>query len=246
MSWEIDKIEERISALKKEEVRQFMIAYSELDEKYHGYLQMLPQSIKIWGTSVDKDELQTLQKKYGFDRIYQKDFPYYRIKIPYLGIDGYLAIFNDKYVNVKTSITTEIFEIKDKLVARAMVKAGNKLSIGTIEINKNPKTNVYENIDVPIATAIRKALTYMGIGRFALHKTDHGDNATIIAFKNYLLKQVQPKKEPSSTPTHPSAETIKDGKKEKINNTTKDIFNQLYIGKGCDDKEIPPIVDDVK
>jgi hypothetical protein len=187
--WEKDKIKEVITELQKEEARKFAIAYAELPEKYHGYLQTLPQKTKIWFKQIDEEFIKELQKEHGWDKVSQWDNKgkwavYFTVVSPYLGIDGHLAIFTDRAKgHENASIITEVIEIGSRLLAKAQVKIGREEWQGTVEIPEG------ETVDIPIATAIRKALTYTGDGRFPVHKTPYGDHPMVTKFREFVIEE---------------------------------------------------------
>ena len=58
--WKLTTIEKEITNLKKEEKRQFLIAYASLDPKYHGYIQAFPQKIVVLHSSIEDETLKKL------------------------------------------------------------------------------------------------------------------------------------------------------------------------------------------
>jgi len=191
--WKIAKIKEAVSGLQKEELRRFAVAYSELDEKYHGYLQTVQQTTKVWWEQADPDTMKALQKEFGWDKIGQWDNKgkwsvYYKSIVPYLGIDGHIAIFADKHPDF--SITTEVIQVGNRLLAKASITTGkwtDGSSASTWEGTAEIKDG--ESVDVPVATSIRKALTYTGDGRFPIHTTPYKDHDLVLKFKEFLEKQ---------------------------------------------------------
>lgn len=187
--WKIEKIKKAISELKKEEARKFAIAYGELPEKYHGYLQSLPQNVQIWWEAAPDETLKELQKEYGWAKISQfetqkgngKFRMYYKVEAPYLGIDGHLAMFTDQHKD--GSIRTEIQQVGERLLVKARVFTENGSFEGVSEIPPKDK------VDKHIANAIRKALTYTGDGRFPIHKTEYGGHPMIVKFREFMQKE---------------------------------------------------------
>lgn len=192
-NWEKEKIKEAITVLHKDEARKFAIAYAELNEKYHGYLQTLPQRTKVWYKRIDEEFIKELQKEFGWDKIAQwetknKWAVYFTAIVPYLGIDGHLIIFADraKEKNETVSIKTKVIQIGTlsmRLLAIAQVTMGGNEWYGTAEIGDE------ESVDLTIATAIRKALTYTGDGRFPVHTTPYGDHPLITKFREFIKEQ---------------------------------------------------------
>lgn len=197
--WEVGKIKEAIDKLKKEEIREFMIVYSILEEKYHGYLQALPQRTQVWYQEVDSDALKELKNQYGWDKLYVNKKTFFVAQRPYLGIDGCLAILHDAYDDVK--IATDLVETKHKLVIKATVTAGNlgasayvdvpfDVDYKTKKIKEDPQGSpLYVNLEIPTSTAIRKAIVLMGIGRFPTEATDFGDHAMVKEFRKFKASQ---------------------------------------------------------
>jgi len=188
--WEKDKMNEAIAGLIKEEARKFAVAYAELPEQYHGYLQTLPQRTKIWHRQIDETFLKELQKKYNWDKVSQwesngKWAVYYTAVSPYLGIDGHLAILTDnaKARGCVVSVKTQVTQLGDRLIAKAQIMVGQDEFQGIVEVSKG------EKVDIPIATAIRKALTYTGDGRFPVHTTPYGDHPMITKFRDFITKE---------------------------------------------------------
>jgi len=138
--WEKDKIKTAITDLKKEEVRKFAIAYAELPGNYHGYLQTLPQRVKVWFRQVDEEFIKELQGEHGWDKVSQwenkgKWGVYYTAIVPYLGIDGHVAIFmDDAEPGEKVAIKTQVVQVGNRLLAKAQVARGESEWQGTVEI----------------------------------------------------------------------------------------------------------------
>ena len=192
--WKIKQINTSILEHQKEEIRKFSIAYASLDEKFHGYLQTLPQNIQIWWEKIDDTALKALQKTYGWEKVSQWASSkgsstwklYYKADSPYLGIDGHIAMFMDKYKD--GSITTELIQAGNRLIAKATVFTDKGKWVGMAEVPEK------DTIDITVATAIRKALTYTGDGRFPIHATSYGDHSMVVKFRKFYEENKEPKK----------------------------------------------------
>jgi len=197
--WKQNKIIEAIETIKKEEARQFAIVYASLDENTHGYLQELPQKQQVWFEEADKEFLAELKKRYGWDRVSAwNGKTFYETRLPYLGLDGMLQLFNSDYPEGK--INVEFMELGSKTVVVATVTAGEKKSMGVVDLeykigpdkkivkDENGKP-VFANVEIPVSNAIRKALGYFKYGRFPTHKTEYGDHPLVIKFREFMLNE---------------------------------------------------------
>lgn len=199
--WEKKKITEAIEALKKEEARQFAVVYATLEEKNHGFLQALPQQTKIWYKEVDAEYLKELKNTHGWDKVSAwGGSTFYKISMPYLSLDGALEMFHKDHPDGKISI--EFTELKDKIIVMAVITGGDRRSIGAVDLdyqykdkklvkdeNGNP---VFENVEIPVSNAIRKALGYFGYGRFPTHKTEYGDHPLVTKFREFVINEKNP------------------------------------------------------
>jgi len=182
--WEKDKINEIIIGLQKEQNRKFIAAYSSLPEKFWGYVFEYPQKIKVWQRAVDEDFLKELRSKFGYDKVYISNDSklYYSSTIPYMGVDGCLAML--KHESQYFEIKLEFLEIKDNLFVKANITSDNGCSEGVSEIYKD-RDGKYEDTEIAVSNAIRKALTYFGYGRFPFESTEYKENPTISKFRKY-------------------------------------------------------------
>lgn len=188
MSWKVDKINEIVADLQREETRQFTVVYGELPEKYWGYLSAYPQSTKVWFSGLDEDELKELKKIHDSNFYQMKDNKgnvayYYKGGIPYLGVDGCLQMMHDDNVEHKVSLTTEYVTINNKECVKATVTCVRGTSEAVVVIDK------FNNVEKAISSALRRALTFLGYGRFPLDKTKYKDHPQIVRFREFLKNE---------------------------------------------------------
>jgi hypothetical protein len=205
-SWKTKIIEEKIDELKKETLKQFMIAYASLPEKYQGYLTSIPQWVKIWHEKADDNYLKELREKYDWNSVGSwSNGIYYSIDICFFGIDGEIAMFNDKAGDQGTSIRLSIVDsLPRKLIIKARAKVGSHEVEGYAEVapvtkkiadNKTEPVLdkdgniVYDSIEKATSNAIRKALSLFGNSKFPIHKTSYGDNPIIGKFREFMRKE---------------------------------------------------------
>lgn len=223
--WETKVIKGAIDDLKREEARKFAIAYAELPEQYHGYMQSLPQKVVVWGKEVDEELLKELRNTHGWNKIssWNKKTSY-TTENPYLGVDGYLAMLHEIHKNSDVSIDLEfVTNIPNKLIVRSIVVVETdktkKVYTGVSEVSQSTTYNkakkesvlkfdsegkpIFDSVEIPASSAIRKALAYMGDGRFATHKTPYGDHPMVVKFREFILKEKadgQPKEKDKTAP----------------------------------------------
>ena len=163
----------------------------------------------MWFKEADGEFLKELKKEYGWDKVSAwSNSTFFTISMPYLGIDGLIAMFSDKYPDESISIETSLIEASNKLMVKAIVKAGDKVhSEGLAEVpfmTKKEKNSVgkwvaefvldeqgnriFDSVEIPTSNAIRKALAYTGLGRFPTYKTEFGDNKFVKEFREFCLK----------------------------------------------------------
>jgi len=194
--WEKNKIKEVIKEGLITEQRQFMVAYGELAPKYAGFLQALPQKQKIWYKEIDSEFLKELQKEYGWKKVSAwNGSTYFTFELPYLGIDGHLVMFKDNTGKDISSIVTDIIEISNKLLVKATIICGLHIRVAYYEVpplldGKKPVFNtkgepIYSNIEIPMAQAVKKALDFLGYGRFPTQKTRYGESTIVKEFREF-------------------------------------------------------------
>ena len=218
--WKVKKIKAAITDLKKEEARQFAIAYAELPEEFHGYMQFLPQQTQVWFEQADKEVLDSLKKEHGWDRVSAwNGKTFFTVHMPYLGIDGYLAILAAQYdsYDIKTDVLYMPEVHKILLIAQIKVAQNGvhaKSVQGIVDVpyltKKDPSDNKkkvvvrnedgdgkaqFDNIEISTSQAIRKALHLLGDGRFPLYKTNYGDHAMIAKFRKFVKAEKDKEKD---------------------------------------------------
>jgi hypothetical protein len=209
--WELNKIDDIIEGWQKEEARRFAIAYAHLDERYAGYIQGIPQKVKVWHKEASEEELKALQKKYGWNKVasFNKGI-FFTIESPYLSLDGYLTILSDMKGDV--TITTEVVseQLLHKLWVKATIKFGSSYVEGLAEVpletyyDTNTKKEVvsldkegnaiFGNIEIPTSNAIRKAIAYLvPTGRFPIYRSDYMDHPMIKKFREFTKNETASK-----------------------------------------------------
>lgn len=202
---------DKCNSLVKEELRKFTVAYGSLDACYHGYLSFLPQKVKINFNNFSDEDLKRLKKEFKGRLISQwknkdKDSGvFFTVNIPYLGIDGCLAMFNDDNMKSpypvgdcpgKAYIKVDTAEVKGKLVMVAQVfsmSKGLRTGYCEVELEKGSKDK-FINLEIPASTAIRKALVLFGYGRFPTENTGFGSDPTILDFLAFKKQQKEKNK----------------------------------------------------
>ncbi|MCK9369412.1 hypothetical protein M0R04_05700 [Candidatus Dojkabacteria bacterium] len=191
--------------LKAKEMSDFIIAYGELSEQFHGYLEGYPSNIKIFSGAVTKEAMNSIQKECPNTFTSNSNMGVWAsIERPYLSLDGMLAIANNEHAkdNNKFDIKMEIEQVGGIYVIKAKIDStlhGVKEGIAHVEIKKTlsreEKKNIEqsgntgtENLDFEKAasTAVRKALNYMGYGRFPTRKTPYGEHRLIAEFRKFI------------------------------------------------------------
>lgn len=203
MSWKVDKIKQVISDLQREETRQFTVVYGALPEKYWGYLSAYPQSTKVWFTDLSEDETKALKEEYGAGFFVLKDKNtkkaigyYYKASIPYLGVDGCLQMMHDDNADVngegmkKVILNTEPVTINNIACIKATVVCSKGKSEAVVAIDKS------NNVEKAVSSALRRALTFLGYGRFPLDKTKYKDHPQIVKYREFLKNEAD---KPSTT-----------------------------------------------
>lgn len=181
--------------IRKDEARQFSVAYSELKEEYHGFLQELPQKVSILNKEVSPEGLKELRDLYGYENVYAYKGKTFFVKLlPYLGIDGCIAQFQDTYKENITNIDTSLISVEGKLVAKAVVNIDRSTRTGLAEIPKD-ETGTFESVDLYAVAAVRKALSLFGIGRFGTDQTQYGGSLPVEQFLTFIKNQKQAKNE---------------------------------------------------
>lgn len=209
-------VAEQAAKYAKDEDRRFAIAYAELDEKYHGFMQEYPSNVRICKNDGDHALSQDDQKKL------ERDFPqlqfygkavWYKFRTPYLGVDGCIAILNDTLRDEdQMSIDIETLQIPNCPIAYtywdeskgksvngmytgertlivAKVKVNNKVTTGIAEVEFDPKTQGFGSVEIASSSAVRKAIGYQGHGRFGIHQTSFGDDPLIVKFREFVIKE---------------------------------------------------------
>ena len=195
MSWKVDKVTQIVDNINREETRQFTVVYGELPEKYWGYLSAYPQSTKVWMSTLDEDELKELKKKYGGAFFPMKDtksgktYYYFKASIPYLGVDGCLQMMHDDNVDEKVTLTTEYVTINKKECIKATVICARGKSEAVVVIDK------MNNVEKAVSSALRRALSFLGYGRFPLDKTKYKDHPQIVKFREFLKNEADKAKQ---------------------------------------------------
>lgn len=212
-------IAQQASIQSKEETRRFSIAYSQLDEKYHGYMQELTNNVRIcdnYKNPLSQDDENTLRKDFPQLAFYGGAV-WYQLRTPYLGIDGHLAILNDSVADsdIKVSMSVDLVTIGccpiawsywdkdkgtkgelisgvysgDRVLVKAKVIVGNKETEGIAEVEYDGKTGGFGSIEIAASSAVRKAIGYQGHGRFPIHRTDFGESKEVMAYRQYVISQ---------------------------------------------------------
>jgi len=205
--WELNKIKDVIKGWQQEEARRFAIAYTHVEEKYAGYIQGIPQKIKVWHKEASDEELKTLQKEYGWNKVssFNKGI-FFTIESPYLSLDGYLTILSD----MKQSVTIKVEVVSDpslqKLWVKAILKSGENYVEGLAEVppdtyyDSNTKKEItlrdekgnllFGNIEIPTSNAIRKAIAYLvPTGRFPIYRSEYKDHPMIKRFREFVERE---------------------------------------------------------
>jgi len=181
----------------KNERKVFSIAYAEIPKDYHGYIQELRQSIKVFYKSIPEDMLKELKS----------EFPVYTMGsgpvfctayIPYLGVDGCRKWFNDAHAAAKatSSIVHEVISTPSIRGTQVAIKVVIKSDIWGIReglsdvVFLDPDDSTQKAKDCgfePAASAAeKKAYNKFGIGVIGTHSTRYGDSALVEAFRKFV------------------------------------------------------------
>ena len=207
-TWVTKKADE----LAKDEIRRFSIAYKELPEQYHGYMQEFPSNVRIGQLAVSANDEKELKRTHPQIACYSGAI-WYKFRTPYLGVDGYLAILNDSIDdNTDVNISFEISQVENcgiafsyydkakketvtgchegkRTLVMATAKVGNKTTTGIAEVEYDAATGGFGSIEIAASSAVRKALGYQGHGRFAIHRTDFGESKEVQEYRAYLINK---------------------------------------------------------
>lgn len=188
--WEKSKIIENYKTMKAREKKEFMIAYASLDEKYHGYLEALPLNEELWYKSLDDKDLDTIKKELSDYRIYNSKkgrLMLGNITKPYLNIDGILAMASDEHkkADKKYDVSMRLIDSEEAKIIKVIVDSelyGTRVGLAIVSKDYSGEM-AYEKA---ISTAIRKALNYLGYGRFPTASTPFGEDKMIQNFREFI------------------------------------------------------------
>lgn len=177
-----------------EEKRNFMIAYGELKEEYHGYLEGYPNNVRIWSKSLEEGEFKELKK--DCPRVWQSTKGVFvKVVRPYMSLDGILAMANDDHDKENSySVEHEVVHVVDAIwLIKAVVnstKYGTRTAFAKVDQDISTREDKgLEGLDFDKATstATRKALNYLGYGRFPIKATDYGEDKTVKEFREFKI-----------------------------------------------------------
>ena len=69
-----------------------------------------------------------------------------------------------------------------------------------VEVKNSDGSPIFNNIEIPQSNAIRKALNYLGIGRFPLHHTSFGDHEMVTKFREFCIAETEAKNKLKNKP----------------------------------------------
>lgn len=192
----VDWVLKRCSELKAAEKRAHMIAYSEINQKFWGYLRSIPQSQRVCGiSSLTKEDIDKIKKEYPTVWVNEpKKQLMMAIDSPYVTLDGMIAMANDEHsIKEKTfDVSIEILTLGNSNLIKARIASqlyGIREAFAVIEENKGQDDET--GIEKATSSAIRKAFNYMGYGRFPLHSTNYGEDSLVHEFREFKTKKTQ-------------------------------------------------------
>lgn len=162
-------IVKQVKVKKADEIRKFKIAYKLLDPSLHGYLSSLAQNECIFKKRVDTQELKRFCKENKINNIWNNDRGIYiTTKYPYLGLAG--CIEACKQESRALSISLEVGSIDKSKYIKAKVITDKGTTEGMADLVSSDSTLSFEKV---ASFAIRKALGYLGYGRFPTDTTEY-------------------------------------------------------------------------
>jgi hypothetical protein len=193
MSWQQPIIEIECQKAKTDELRGFMVAYESLPQELHGYLDSVDQNVQVWRASLDKDIFDAVKKTYP--SLWKNDKAvYFKQMRPYLTLDGVLAYAHKEHEGSTLDITVEPMQIGNIQMIKATVVSTLRGKSEGLAIVGKP-----EELEKNTSSAIRKALNYMGYGRFPTRATPYGEHATVKAFREFASAGKKIKESPKAS-----------------------------------------------
>jgi len=143
--------------------QEIIQARDRIDKRYHDFLIMLPQSVKLSDRSFEITPEQQMLGIYSYER-----GTYVSIEKPYVTVDGRICMARDEHreAGKQLSILPAKYEvINDVTVVSVTIESEIHGSVtGTIEVGSNGAVDRYNPIANAQTSAIGRALGFMGYG----------------------------------------------------------------------------------
>lgn len=143
--------------------QEIIQARSRIDERYHDFLIMLPQSVKLSDRAFEITPEQQMSGIYSYER-----GTYVSIEKPYVTVDGRICMARDEHreAGKQLSILPAKYEqFNDVAIVSVTIESEIHGTVtGTIEVGSSGAVDRYNPIANAQTSAIGRALGFMGYG----------------------------------------------------------------------------------